>query len=203
MLPGGANQFYALVNDRRSVRNFSKKPVDYEIIRKCIQAAGKNLRIYNRLCHSIPGLMNWWIFICNIGTSPSGAHTEPWTFCVIENIEIKTAIRDIIEREEYENYTHRMSRQWTADLQPLKTDYRKEYLSDAPYLILIFKQIYGKYWIPLMFQFSDRFNVIILSICGQVFVMTEQRNNITTMRYRPQSQRESCYARYKPQDSIL
>lgn len=86
--------------------------------------------------------------IYNVGTSPSGAHTEPWTFCVIESADMKAKIRSIVEREEYENYSHRMSRQWTADLRPLKTDYRKEYLTDAPYLILVFKQIYGEFLEP-------------------------------------------------------
>lgn len=81
---------------------------------------------------------------CGVGTSPSGAHTEPWTFCLIENTDIKYQIREIIEREEYINYAQRMSRQWTADLRPLKTDHIKEYLTDAPYLILAFKQAYGK-----------------------------------------------------------
>lgn len=77
------------------------------------------------------------------GTSPSGAHTQPWTFCVIENPELKSQIREIIEQEEYINYKQRMSRQWTADLEPLKTNHIKEYLTDAPYLILIFRKIYG------------------------------------------------------------
>lgn len=77
------------------------------------------------------------------GTSPSGAHTEPWTFCVIQDAQIKRAIRDIIEAEEYLNYNQRMSRQWTTDLRPLKTDFIKEYLTDAPYLVIVFKQVYG------------------------------------------------------------
>lgn len=83
------------------------------------------------------------MFVSILGTSPSGAHTEPWTFCVIKSDEIKCEIREIIETEEYLNYTQRMSRQWTADLRPLKTDFVKEYLTDAPYLIIIFKQVYG------------------------------------------------------------
>lgn len=115
-LPNGAAQFYAMMNNRRSVRAFSTRPVDYAIIEMCIQAAG---------------------------TAPSGAHTEPWTFCIVEDSSIKLAIRDIIENEEYANYTHRMSRQWTADLTPLQTNHEKPYLTDAPYLILVFKQIYG------------------------------------------------------------
>lgn len=56
-LKGGANQFYEMMNNRRSIRMFSNKPVDIEIVKKCIQAAG---------------------------TSPSGAHTEPWTFCLVK-----------------------------------------------------------------------------------------------------------------------
>lgn len=78
------------------------------------------------------------------GTSPSGAHTEPWTFCLIQDKDIKLKIREIIEAEEYLNYSQRMARQWTVDLSPLKTDYIKEYLTEAPCLILVFKQVHGK-----------------------------------------------------------
>lgn len=56
---------------------------------------------------------------------------------------MKSQIREIIEQEEYVNYEQRMSRQWTTDLKPLKTNHIKEYLTDAPYLILVFKQTYG------------------------------------------------------------
>lgn len=68
-LSGGIDEFYKIAHDRRSVRKFSKKTVNYDIIEKCILAAG---------------------------TSPSGAHTEPWTFCVIENQSIKEHIRYIV-----------------------------------------------------------------------------------------------------------
>lgn len=77
------------------------------------------------------------------GTSPSGAHTEPWTFVVVSNPRVKEDIRDIVEREEEVNYNKRMGKKWTTDLQPLKTDWRKEYLTEAPYLVLVFKQDYG------------------------------------------------------------
>lgn len=128
--------FYNLVNDRRSVRKFNEnRTIDRAVIEKCILAAGKFIPFEQNQKQMV-------IFLV-VGTSPSGAHTEPWTFCLIENAEIKYRIREIIEREEYINYTQRMSRQWTADLRPLKTDHIKEYLTDAPYLILAFKQIYG------------------------------------------------------------
>lgn len=117
-LPGGADQFYEIANNRRSVRKYSPRSVDFKTIEKCILAAG---------------------------TGPSGAHTEPWTFCVIESAEMKAQIREIIEAEELLNYTQRMSRQWTTDLQPLKTNHIKEYLTDAPYIIMVFKRTYGTF----------------------------------------------------------
>lgn len=111
-----ATHFYEIVNNRRSVRKFSTRPVDATVIEKCVQAAA---------------------------TSPSGAHTEPWTFCLISDADVKAQVRDIIEAEELVNYQQRMSKQWTTDLRPLKTNHVKEYLTEAPYLILIFKQTYG------------------------------------------------------------
>lgn len=62
-------------------------------------------------------------------------------------MDFKKQIRELIEAEEYLNYKQRMAKQWTVDLSPLKTDYIKEYLTDAPYLILIFKKTYGKLWL--------------------------------------------------------
>lgn len=81
--------------------------------------------------------------IFNAGTSPSGAHTEPWTFVVIKNPQMKQQVREVIEEEEYFNYNKRMSKQWVADLKPLKTNWEKKYLTEAPYLILVFKQLYS------------------------------------------------------------
>lgn len=116
-LPGGTKQFYELTDNRRSVRSYSATRIPpLELIEGCIRAAG---------------------------TAPSGAHTEPWTFCVISDPDIKQRIRAIIETEEEINYAQRMHRQWTADLTPLRTNHIKPYLTDAPYLILVFKQIYG------------------------------------------------------------
>lgn len=89
------------------------------------------------------GIFSLFCLSAPTGTSPSGAHTEPWTFCVIKSEEIKQEIRAIVEAEEYLNYSQRMSRQWTTDLKPLKTDFVKEYLTDAPFLIIVFKQIHG------------------------------------------------------------
>ncbi|KAI4470551.1 nadph nitroreductase [Holotrichia oblita] len=78
-----------------------------------------------------------------LGTAPSGAHTEPWIFAVIESFDIKEKIRAIIEEEEEINYKKRMGKIWTTDLKPLRTNWIKEYLTEAPYLILVFKQLYS------------------------------------------------------------
>ncbi|EDV51366.2 uncharacterized protein Dere_GG13943 [Drosophila erecta] len=115
--PNGAKRFYELMQGRRSIRSFSSHPQpDLSVIEDCIRAAG---------------------------TAPSGAHTEPWTYCVMKDPELKRSIREIVEQEELINYSQRMHPQWVTDLRPLKTNHVKEYLTDAPYLILIFKQTYG------------------------------------------------------------
>ncbi|XP_055606610.1 iodotyrosine deiodinase [Uranotaenia lowii] len=111
-----AEQFYKIVNDRRSVRKFSNRSVSLKLVQQCILAAG---------------------------TAPSGAHTEPWRFCVVSSADVKARVREIIEGEELINYEQRMSKQWTTDLKPLKTNHVKEYLTTAPCLILVFKQTYG------------------------------------------------------------
>ncbi|XP_075720560.1 iodotyrosine deiodinase 1 [Rhinoderma darwinii] len=111
-----SKEFYELLNQRRSVRFISDKAIPREVIDNIIRAAG---------------------------TSPSGAHTEPWTFVVVEDPEAKHKIREIIEEEEEINYRKRMGDKWVNDLKRLKTNWVKEYLDTAPYLILIFKQVYG------------------------------------------------------------
>ncbi|EEB18288.1 Iodotyrosine dehalogenase 1 precursor, putative [Pediculus humanus corporis] len=108
--------FYNLMNERRTIRHFSKEMISPEIIRNIIKTAG---------------------------TSPSGAHTEPWTYVTVSDPLMKLKIREIVEEEEKINYEKRMGIQWTTDLKPLKTNWIKEYLTDAPYLILVFKQIYS------------------------------------------------------------
>uniref|UniRef100_A0A8C0WWX2 Iodotyrosine deiodinase 1 n=1 Tax=Castor canadensis TaxID=51338 RepID=A0A8C0WWX2_CASCN len=76
-------------------------------------------------------------------TAPSGAHTEPWTFVVVKNPDMKHKIREIIEEEEEINYRKRMGHRWVTDLKKLRTNWVKEYLDTAPVLILIFKQVHG------------------------------------------------------------
>ncbi|HMS65114.1 MAG TPA: nitroreductase family protein [Ignavibacteria bacterium] len=107
--------FYEWLNERRSVRDFSDKPIPEKIIETIILSAS---------------------------TAPSGAHKQPWTFCVVKNPEIKKQIRIAAENEEKESYENRMSDEWLKDLQPLGTDWQKPFLETAPYLIVVFKRSY-------------------------------------------------------------
>ncbi|MCI0448983.1 MAG: nitroreductase family protein [Chlorobi bacterium] len=110
-----SKEFYEFMNKRRTVRDFSSKPVPKEIIE---------------------------IIILTASSSPSGAHKQPWTFCVVSDPEIKKQIRIEAEKEEYENYHGRMPKEWLEDLAYLGTDWHKPFLEAAPYLIVVFKKLY-------------------------------------------------------------
>jgi iodotyrosine deiodinase len=107
--------FFALMNKRRSIREFSEKPVAKEVIENIIKTAS---------------------------TAPSGAHKQPWTFCVVSNPGIKKQIRIAAETEEKESYENRMSDEWLKDLEKFATNWEKPFLEKAPYLIVLFKKIY-------------------------------------------------------------
>jgi len=110
-----STEFFEFMNKRRTVRDFSDKPVPKELIENIIKSAS---------------------------TAPSGAHKQPWTFCVVTDLEIKKQIRSAAEKEEYENYHGRMDDQWLEDLEYLGTDWHKPFLETAPYLIVVFKKLY-------------------------------------------------------------
>jgi len=107
--------FYESMDTRRSVRDYSDKPIPKEVIENIVKTAS---------------------------TAPSGAHKQPWTFCVVSDPEIKKQIRIAAEKEEYESYNSRMSERWLKDLEPLGTDWHKEFLETVPYLIIVFKKVY-------------------------------------------------------------
>lgn len=112
MLNRSVNHF-KFMDERRSVRYFSDKPIPKEIIENILRTAS---------------------------TAPSGAHKQPWTFCVVENPEIKSKIRAAAEEEERKSYGERMSDVWLKDLKPMGTDANKPFLEIAPYLIIVFKR---------------------------------------------------------------
>ncbi|MBI5857602.1 MAG: nitroreductase family protein [Sphingobacteriales bacterium] len=110
-----SRSFCNWMDNRRTVRDFSDNPVSKEVIENIILTAS---------------------------TAPSGAHKQPWTFCVVSDPAIKKQIRMEAEKEEYESYNGRMPDEWLKDLKPLQTDWRKEFLEIAPFLIIVFKRSY-------------------------------------------------------------
>ncbi|MEO2124782.1 MAG: nitroreductase family protein [Acidimicrobiales bacterium] len=97
--------FYAEVDQRRSVRMFSDAPVSRELIELAVKAAS---------------------------TAPSGAHKQPWTFVATQDPAVKAAIREAAEEEERVNYLeNRMNEEWREALGPLSTDHHKEFLEIA------------------------------------------------------------------------
>lgn len=107
--------YFDWMHTRRSVRDFSDKPVPIEVIENIIRTAS---------------------------TAPSGANKQPWTFCVVKSPEMKRKIRLAAEEEERRSYSERMSEQWLDDLKHLGTDANKPFLETAPYLIIVFKRPY-------------------------------------------------------------
>jgi len=107
--------YFKWLDSRRSVRDYAKTPVPKEVIENIIKAAS---------------------------TAPSGAHKQPWTFCAISNPELKSKIREAAELEERESYDSRMSERWLKDLAPLGTNDVKEFIEDAPWILVIFKRVY-------------------------------------------------------------
>jgi nitroreductase len=111
-----SRDFLALMQKRRTVRDFSPEPVPFELIANAVATAG---------------------------SAPSGANQQPWTFVVVSDANIKHQIRAAAEAEEKESYERRMSDEWLAALEPLGTDWHKPHLEDAPYLIVVFAQAHG------------------------------------------------------------
>jgi len=107
-----ANEYFNRMNDRRTTRHFSRKEVSRDLIELAIKTAG---------------------------TAPSGAHLQPWTFVAISDSEIKSKIREAAEKEERKFYEERVPREWAEVLRPLGTDHVKKHLTDAPWVVVLFR----------------------------------------------------------------
>ena len=110
-----ANDYYQFMDKRRSVRDFSEQPVPKKVLEDIIMTAS---------------------------SAPSGAHKQPWTFCLISNAQLKTEIRKLAEEEEYKSYNGRMKDDWLKDLAPLGTDWQKEFIEIVPWIIVVMKKPY-------------------------------------------------------------
>ncbi len=112
-----ARAFYEEMRRRRSVRDFSPRPIPEGVIDDCIRAAG---------------------------TAPSGANLQPWHFVVVRDAATKRRIRAAAEREEHEFYTRRAPQEWLDALAPLGTNEHKPFLEVAPCLIAVFAERTGR-----------------------------------------------------------
>lgn len=111
-----ARAFHDAMRTRRTTRHFSTDPVPRECIEWAIRVAG---------------------------TAPSGAHQQPWTFVAVSDPDLKRRMRDAAEREEHEFYHGRAPDEWLEALAPLGTDEHKTHLTDAPWVVVLFRQSYG------------------------------------------------------------
>ncbi len=111
-----SREFIGRMAARRSVRCMSSEPVPFELIENAIQCAS---------------------------FAPSGANQQPWKFVVVQDPEVKRKIREAAELEERESYEHRIPQDWLDALAPLGTDWRKEFIEIAPYLIVVFRIDFG------------------------------------------------------------
>ncbi|MGY8787004.1 MAG: nitroreductase family protein [Fidelibacterota bacterium] len=107
--------FLTEIVKRRTVRKFSNRDVPIEIIKNCIKSAA---------------------------TAPSGANKQPWQFVIVQDTNVKVKIRQAAEKEEKEFYSHRATKEWLDDLNQFGTDWQKPFLEVAPYLIVVFRQVY-------------------------------------------------------------
>ncbi|MFQ5723254.1 MAG: nitroreductase family protein [Terriglobia bacterium] len=111
-----AAEFESRLKPRRSVRHFSSDPVPFELIQAALRIAAR---------------------------APSGANFQPWHFVVVSDTSVKRKIREAAEKEERDNYERRMPDEWLLALAPLGTDWHKEFLEIAPYVIVVFREDYG------------------------------------------------------------
>ena len=104
--------FHELMASRRTTRHFSTHEVPRGLIELAVKTAG---------------------------TAPSGAHLQPWTFVAVSNSGMKAQIREAAEAEEKKFYEERMPEAWEEVLSPLGTDYVKDHITDAPWIVVLFR----------------------------------------------------------------
>ena len=110
-----SGDFLTFMRQRRTVREFSNRDIPIEVVKNIVSTAA---------------------------SAPSGANKEPWHFTIVKDPVVKRKIRIGAEIEEKAFYKQKAPESWLSDLNKFGTDWHKEFLEDAPYLIIVFKQIY-------------------------------------------------------------
>jgi len=112
-MENSADECLQIMQQRRTTRHFSSDSVPRSLIEKAILAGS---------------------------TAPSGAHLQPWTFVAVSDSDIKAKMREAAEEEEWKTYNQRMPEAWKEVLAPLGTDHVKEHMTDAPWIVVLFRQ---------------------------------------------------------------
>ena len=110
-----SGDFLTFMRQRRTVREFSNRDIPIEVVKNIVSTAA---------------------------SAPSGANKEPWHFTIVKDPGVKRKIRIGAEIEEKAFYKQKAPESWLSDLNKFGTDWHKEFLENAPYLIIVFKQIY-------------------------------------------------------------
>jgi nitroreductase len=147
--------FAAEMQRRRTIRQFSDRPVPRRVIDACLEAAA---------------------------TAPSGANQQPWHFVVVTDPAIKHAIREAAEREEARFYREGPA-EWLAALAPLGTDEHKPYLDAAPYLIAVFAQRYGE--TPAGMRVTHYYVMESVGIASGILVTALHHAGLATLTHTP------------------
>ncbi len=151
-----ALEFMVDMQKRRTTRHFSKEPVPRELIEVAIRTAG---------------------------TAPSGAHQQPWTFVAVSDRELKAKMREAAELEERAFYAQRATDEWLEALKPLGTDEHKPHFTDAPWIVVLFRQAYG-----LLPDGSKRTYYYTQESCGiaaGLFIAAIHRMGLVTLTHTP------------------
>lgn len=152
-----ARSFYTEMERRRSVRFFSDEPVPRDLIEEAIRTAS---------------------------TAPSGAHRQPWRFVVVGDPGIKRKIRVAAEEEERVNYEGgRLPDHWREALEPLGTDWHKEFLDTVPWIVVMFEERYG-----VDDDGSRRHNFYVKESCGiaaGMFITALHHMGLATLTHTP------------------
>jgi nitroreductase len=152
-----AAAFHDGMERRRSVRMLSDEPVPLDLIEQAIRTAS---------------------------TAPSGAHHQPWRFIVTGDPEIKRRIRVAAETEERTNYEDgRINEEWRRELEPIGTDWHKEFLEIAPWIVVLFEERYA-----VTDEGQRRHHYYVKESCGiaaGMFITALHQMGLTTLTHTP------------------
>lgn len=152
-----AQAFYARMNRRRSIRHFASKWVPRRLIELAIATAS---------------------------TAPSGAHRQPWRFVVVSDPATKRRIRRAAEAEERQFYEGgRAPADWLEALAPLGTSWRKPFLEEAPWLVVVFAEEHG--WTPTGQRRHHYYVKESVGMACGLFIAAIHQMGLATVPYTP------------------